>query len=90
MSQSYSVQDALDREAMSELDQALLLVHEKISALKKRGFTVKLCQLVDVIRPDGKPTKEWKEFTNSWNAEIDGRLTAAVTKQYRLPYEAAP
>lgn len=84
---SYSVEDALDREAMQQLHDALVAADACVMALRARGFTIKLQQVVDEIE-NGKPVRKWRAFKDSWNSEVDGTLSACVTKSYNLPYGA--
>lgn len=84
---SYSIEDALDREAMQSLHDALLAADACVMALRARGFTIRL-QLVSDELENGKTVKKFRAFKDSWNSEVDGKLSACVTKSYNLPYGA--
>ena len=86
---SYSLEDALDREAMQRLHDALVAADACVMALRKRGFSIKLQQTVEVFE-NGKPVMKVKGFKDSWNSEVDGTLSACVTKSYDLPYRPGP
>jgi hypothetical protein len=83
---SYSIEDAIDRDAMTALHVALEVVDKKIRSLRERGFTV---QLLDE-RPDMNGRRERSPLSQSYQSTLDGRLVARVTKSYDLPYSPKP
>lgn len=81
---SYSIEDATDREAMTELHDALELVNLKMATLRTRGFTVEL--LDERKDASGKVERVSLSRGGFSDNKLEGKLVARVTKSYDLPY----
>lgn len=89
MTESYTLQDALDREAMQQVSEHLKTLNHALTDIAARGLMVEVSDCWDAN--DGKGPQPRRLNTNVEPfAPLLGSLNIRLTRKIVLPYPSTP